>query len=299
MSENLLANPLEAFPVLPPGKVVSLVPSVTASLFDLGLGDSVVGVTDYCTEPAAQVDRLPKIGGPRSPNVEAIKQLRPDLVLANREENDRESVEALAAAGIPVWLAFPRTVRQAIEDLYKTAELFRSDTALARVQMLEQNLELIGLTAQGNQLTRYFCPIWQGIEGDQRWWMTFSDDTYPGSVLEWFGGANIFAGRMRRYPLGADLGLQPAEDAGERDARYPRVTLEEIINGQPEMILLPDEPFPFDESHVVEMQECFADTPAVRNQQIFRIDGKAITWHGTRLSLALEQLPDLFFPIAF
>lgn len=299
MSENIFQNPLEVFPTIAPRRIVSLVPSVSASLFDLGLGHAVVGVTEYCVEPAAQVASLPKIGGTKNPDLEAVLRLHPDLVIANQEENTRAGVEAIAAAGVPVWLAFPRTVREAIEDLYTSAQLFRSEAALGRVQMLEQNAELVALTGQGMQPTRYFCPIWQGVEGDQRWWMTFNDDTYPGNVLWWFSGANVFGGRKRRYPLRADLGLEPAEDPGERDVRYPRVTMEEVINAQPEMILLPDEPFPFDDSHVAEMRECFANTPAVRNEQIFRIDGKAITWHGTRLAVALEQLPDLFFPIAF
>lgn len=300
MSENILTNPMEAFPVLPPVRVVSLVPSVTASLFDLGLGQTVVGITDFCIEPAEQVQNLPKIGGTKNPNVESILQLRPDLVIANREENTQAAVEGIAAAGVPVWLAFPRTVREAIEDLYATAQLFRSDRALERVQMLEQNAELVALTAQGSEPLRYFCPIWQGNDGDTRWWMTFNDDTYPANVLWWFSGANVFGGRQRRYPLRADLGFEPAEDPGERDMRYPRVTVEEVISAQPEIILLPDEPFPFDDTHVEELRDCFADTPAVRNKKIFRIDGKAITWHGTRLSVALETLPEIFLSdIAF
>lgn len=304
MSENILTNPMDAFPVLPPGRVVSLVPSVTASLFDLGLGGAVVAVTEFCVEPAAKVQSLPKIGGTKNPNVEAIVQLRPDLVIANREENTQAAVEAIAAAGVPVWLAFPRTVREAIDDLYTTAQLFRSDRALERVQVLEQNAELVALTAQGSEPLRYFCPIWQGIDGGTRWWMTFNDDTYPANVLWWFGGANVFGGRQRRYPLRADLGLEPAEDPGTRDGvtrdgvardvRYPRVTLEEVLSAQPEMILLPDEPFSFNDTHVAEISECFADTPAVRNKKIFRIDGKSITWHGTRLAAALETLPEIF-----
>ena len=294
MNENIFTNPMEAFPVLPPGRVVSLVPSVTASLFDLGLGQTVVGVTEFCVAPAAQVQALPKIGGTKNPDVDAILRLRPDLVIANREENTQAAVEAIAAAGVPVWLAFPRTVREAMDDLYTTAQLFRSDIALERVQVLEQNAELVALTVQGKQPTRYFCPIWQGNDGDTRWWMTFNDDTYPANVLWWFGGANVFGGRQRRYPLRADLGMGSAEDAGDRDVRYPRVTIEEVIAAQPELILLPDEPFPFDESHAAEIRDCFADTPAARKNQIYRIDGKAITWHGTRLAVALETLPELF-----
>lgn len=95
-----------------PQRVVSLVPSLTESLFELNLGGRVVGVTDYCIYPES-AKALPKVGGTKNPDLEKIKALQPDLVMLNSEENRREDAEALQAAGIPIWVTQPETVRDA------------------------------------------------------------------------------------------------------------------------------------------------------------------------------------------
>src|SRR5215813_10122637 len=100
---------MEAPVSTPPRRVVSLVPSVTESLFDLNLGDRLIAITDYCVYPEAGVARLPRIGGTKNPDVGRIINLSPDLVIANQEENRKEDVLALQEAGIPVWVMFPRT----------------------------------------------------------------------------------------------------------------------------------------------------------------------------------------------
>src|SRR5579859_5179268 len=87
-----------------PQRVVSLVPSITESLFDLNIGSRVVGVTDYCTRPAELVRQLPNVGGTKNPDIQTIVALRPDLVIMDREENRKAYAEALAAAGIPTWI---------------------------------------------------------------------------------------------------------------------------------------------------------------------------------------------------
>ena len=92
-----------------PRRVVSLVPSLTESLFELGVGDTVVGVTDYCIHPAERLAGLPRLGGPKNPDIAAIAALQPDLVLANWEENTRQAVEALER-GVPVWVTLPLSV---------------------------------------------------------------------------------------------------------------------------------------------------------------------------------------------
>lgn len=126
------------------------------------------------------------------------------------------------------------------------------------------------------------------------WWMTFNDDTYSANLLGLMGGENIFAGRERRHPLEADLGLAEAEGAGERDTRYPRVIIDEVLAGEPEIVLLPDEPFLFDESAEALICELLANTPAGKDGKIIRVDGKLITWCGTKLGAALAELPALF-----
>ena len=93
-------------------RIVSLVPSLTEALFALGLGDRVVGVTDWCVYPASELARLPRVGGTKTPDLVAILELEPDLVIANQEENRRTHVEKLRAAGVRVWVTYPRTVRE-------------------------------------------------------------------------------------------------------------------------------------------------------------------------------------------
>ena len=277
----------------PPRRVVSLVPSLTESLFDLGLGDTVAGVTDFCVYPPEAQTR-PKVGGPKNARLDDILALKPDLVLANREENARKTVEALRERGIPVWVATPLTVDEALETLWGLVRLFRSEQAALQVETLSRAVEMQRLTAPEPPL-RTFVPIWYDRLSDGTpWWMTFNAQTYMHDLLALFGGANVFADRERRYPLAADLGRAEPQDPGERDTRYPRVTLEEIVAAQPEVILLPDEPFPFDETHRREMLAAFADTPAARAGRVYLVEGSLLTWHGTRLGKALQRLPAFF-----
>lgn len=278
----------------PPQRVISLVPSLTESLFDLGLGDSLVGVTDYCIHPSDSVSGLPRLGGPKNPRLDDILSLGPDLVLANWEENTRWTVESLDAAGVPVWVTFPRTVLQSLDVLWTLVDLFRSQAAAVRLKTLEVTLEWAVSADLERQPSRYFCPIWYDRTGtDLPWWMTFANGTYSNDLLGILGCQNVFAERERRYPLEADLGLAPPEDPGKRDIRYPRVTLEEIRLAQPQIILLPDEPYQFDDSHREELLDWLADTPAVRHGRLHLVEGSLITWHGTRLARALRELPPL------
>lgn len=283
------------FPDLPalPRRVVSLVPSLTESLFDLGLGGYLVGVTDYCIYPAESVRELPRLGGTKNPDVTAIIHSRPDLVLANQEENTPAAIHALREAGIPVWLTFPRTVTDTLEMLREMATGFQSPAALASVRALEQAVDWARAAIDAREKVRYFCPIWQDSSaGLPAWWMTFNDATYCADVLALFGGENIFAQRQRRYPLAADLGRAEAEPAGERDTRYPRVMREEVLAAGPQCILLPSEPFVYTTEHRSALLEIFADTPAAQTGRVQCFDGTLITWCGTRLAKAIQQLPE-------
>jgi ABC-type Fe3+-hydroxamate transport system substrate-binding protein len=124
--------------------------------------------------------------------------------------------------------------------------------------------------------------------------MTFNRDTYTSDLLRVFGGENVFGGRERAYPLEADLGLVEREEPGDRDVRYPRVTAKEIIEAGPEVILLPNEPFQFNKSHKNMILEKFFETPAVKSERVFFVDGTLLMWHGTRIGKALQVLPGFF-----
>ena len=279
----------------PPKRVISLVPSLTESLFDLGFGSSVIAVTDYCIHPREKLSGLPRIGGPKNPRIQDILDLKPDLVLANVEENSRPDIEALQQARVGVWLTFPKTVREALDILWILVGIYQSTTAAIRLETLELTLDWVITSAKENIPLRYFCPIWTGeTQGEKLWWMTFNRDTYCDNLLEIIGGENIFADRQRSYPLSADLGLAKPKPNSNRDTRYPRVTLAEILSLAPEVMLLPSEPWEFSESDKENILRLLADTPAVSNGRVHLVDGSLISWHGTRLAHALRELPSLF-----
>ena len=114
---------------------------MTESMFDLGWGEAVVGITDYCVHPADALGHLPRLGGTKDPNVEALLDLQPELVLANWEENSRQTVEELEAHDVPVWVTFPKTVHQALEVLWTLIGLYHSRQAAIRLQTMELTLD--------------------------------------------------------------------------------------------------------------------------------------------------------------
>jgi ABC-type Fe3+-hydroxamate transport system substrate-binding protein len=273
-----------------PRRVVSLVPSLTESLFDLNIGSRVIGVTDYCTRPADAVRRLPRVGGTRNPDIEAIVALRPDLVIMNREENRKADAEALRAADVPIWVTHPNTVREALDLLWTIMDVFEEPSMVPRVRLIEVTHEwTLGVTA-GLRPLRVFVPIWRDP------WMTFNRDTYIHDLLRVCGAQNVFADRDRRQPLAAEYNMVevlPIDDPrlADRDVRYPRIALDEVVAAQPEIVLLPDEPYAFTQADADEIARL--DIPAAKNHQIHRVDGSLLTWHGTRIAYALRDLPPL------
>jgi len=282
----------------PPARVVSLVPSLTGSLFDLGLGSRLVGRTDYCVYPPGQVESVPRIGGTKNPAVERILALQPDLVLANWEENHRADVEAIEAAGVPVWTTLPRTARDALNLLWALIRLFDWPAAGQSLAALERSCEITSLAAESAAPVRVFCPIWRepaAEAGPVQWWMTANSSTYLHDVLRICGGLNVFADRDRRFPLAADLDLtshSPEPPTPDRDTRYPRVTPAEVAPLQPDVILLPSEPYPFAAADLNAFDD-FPEIPAVAQGRIVLADGAALTWPGTHLARALADLPAL------
>ena len=266
-----------------PQRIVSLVPSITEVLFAFGYGDQVIGITNYCTEPAAEVVHKRRIGGTKNPDIATILKLQPQLVLAVAEENRRQDVEQLEAAHIPVYVFEPTTVRAGIDLLWRVAELLDCRGAVeGSVEAIEAAYADMQTQVAGRSPVRVFCPIWKAP------YMTIGEGTYVNDMLRVCGGENIFAERRRRFPLAADLGLQPERTSGRddgRDRRYPRVTLAEMAALQPEVILLPDEPYVFSQADLDDFHP-FAEVPAVRQGRIHLIDGKIVSWYGRVLERA-------------
>ncbi len=276
-----------------PTRVVSLVPSLTESMIDLGVGETLVGVTDYCHVPDTIAAKVERVGGILRSDVSAIAALKPDFVIADQEENDRSTVEEIQAAGIRVWVTFTRCVEDTLKILWKMVRLFDVEQQSGeRIRVMERSLDWVSRVAWEQPAIRVFCPIWrEQIDPVGTYWMTFNWDTYSHSVLRHCGGLNIFESRERQYPLMADLGQEEGEDTGERDTRYPRILPHEIIEHDPEIVLIPSEPYEFSSADVNEIKEILASTSAVRTGNVMQIDGRLVTWHGTRLAKAIAELP--------
>jgi ABC-type Fe3+-hydroxamate transport system substrate-binding protein len=248
-----------------PERIVSLVPSVTETLFALGLGDRVVGVTDWCIHPAPALADRPRVGGTKNPRIEAIAALRPDLVLANLEENRAIDVRRLRERGLCTWVDYPRTVPEALVQIEWLADLgAAAEVRAAIVDPIRAALERAARrTAPARSV---FVAVWKDP------WMSLSVDTYADDLLARAGLRNVFA------------------DAVDR---YPRVDLAEVARRDPEIVLLPDEPYRFSEDDVPSLAEALADTRAARNSRLLVVDGTLVFWHGPRIAPALEMLVEI------
>ncbi len=247
----------------PARRIVSLVPSITEALFTLGAGEAVVGVTNFCAEPREEVRTRIKVGGPKTVRCDVVVKLAPDLVIANMEENHKADVDALEKAGLRVLATYPRTVLEGIQlirDLGVVTGTSRHAEAIAAE--CEAAHEEIKRFRRRRRPLRVFCAIWR------RPYMTISGDTYVSDMLRTCGAENVF----REHPK-----------------RYPVVALEEIAALQPDVILLPDEPFPFRERHREEFRD-LKDVPAVRADRLHLLDGKVLSWYGPRIAVSLRVL---------
>jgi ABC-type Fe3+-hydroxamate transport system substrate-binding protein len=222
-------------------RVVSLVPSLTESVAATG---RLAGATDYCTHPAG-LD-VPRVGGTKYPDLAAVLALRPDLVLANAEENRPEDVAALREAGVPVWVTYPRTVGEALGSLGRVfaamsepepAWLGAARDAWAAVIAVDPPVSAV-------------VPVWR------RPWVVVGSDTFAGDVLARLGVRNAYQGDAQRYP---------------------RPRLAQILATGPDLVVLPDEPYAFTAD---DGPECF---PGIR---CALVSGRHLTWYGPSLAQA-------------
>ena len=187
----------------------------------------------------------------------------------------------------------------------ESLRLFKSPIALRQVEMLEIALEWAEAAVADEDPIPYFCPIWQEtVDEGTTWWMTFNRDTYCHDLLARLGGDNLFQDRARRTAHSPEqksdqinLSRPTLNHVEEQDTRYPRISVEEVVAAQPDLILLPDEPFDFGKDHLASLNQLLADTPAVKHQNIHLFDGSLLTWHGTRLAFALQMIPGILSSI--
>lgn len=240
-----------------PRRIVSLVPSVTELLFDLGAGDRVVGCSRYCVEPEAALAAreaepgrgLVRVGGQKDPDVAAITALAPDLVLAVKEENLARDVGALAARGIAVYVAEVRGVEDALSLVGALCELVDGERGRSEAirGAIRAGVEEARQHAARHPPLPIFCAVWRDP------WITISSDTYMYDVIRLCGGVP-----------------RPFE---RHERRYPKLTLDEVRAARPRLILLPDEPYSFTAADAAELADI---APALI------VDGKLLGWYGRR-----------------
>lgn len=235
-----------------PETIVSLVPSLTELLFDLGLEDRVAGRTRFCVHPHGKIDKVQIIGGTKNPRIEKILSLNPDLVIANREENRKEDVEELSEK-LDVMVTEIDTIEDAllaIHDIGKRCGV--EDRAAELISDIRQQLEKI--PDEPVQTAAYF--IWRDP------WMTVGSGTYIHSVLEHWNLVNVYGDQ----------------------ARYPETTLSELQQKSPDLVLLSSEPFPFKEKHKDQLREICPDS------SVLIVDGEWFSWYGSRMLPAFRKL---------
>ena len=226
-------------------RVVSLVPSLTETVAVTAPG-LVAGATDWCTHPAG-LD-VPRVRGTKNPDLEAVIALRPDVVLANEEENRPADLAALRAAGLPVWVTVIRTLDEALVSLRRLLTVACRLPAPAWLDAAEQAWDLPDRPGAPDR--RAVIPIWR------RPWMVLGQDTFAGDVLARLGVANVYAGHAERYP---------------------KVALDDLLAARPDLVVLPDEPYRFT---AADGPECFPGVPAAL------LSGRHLTWYGPSLAEA-------------
>lgn len=237
-----------------PRRVVSLVPSLTETLFDIGAGDCVVGITDYCLFPELETGRLPRIGGTKNPKVERIRDLEPDLVYVNVEENLERHAQRIAEFS-PVFATEPRTVEDVCALIATLGTIHRVETEAARWSTAIHDE---ALTARRAERFSFLCPIWKDP------WMWCGGDTYVSALIEAAGGRNLL---------------------GNRD-RYPAVDLGVALDLRPDVVFLPDEPYAFTTEDAVALGR------STTARMVGPFPGHLITWHGTRTLHGLRFVRD-------
>lgn len=245
----------------PPRRIISLVPSQTELLYDLGLDEEVIGITKFCIHPDEWFRTKTRIGGTKTLHLEQILALQPDLVIANKEENNAEQVQYLMQH-VPVW----------VSNIWRLADVRN---------MIRSFGEITGKSERAKEIADN---IWYGFRGLMNDVQKQEEDLLRTAYFIWrepwmVAGGQTFISIMMEY-----CGLK---NVFEDMSRYPEINLEQLKTADCELILLSSEPYPFKEKHIVELQ---AVRPDVR---IELVDGEMFSWYGSRLLKSVAYFREL------
>ncbi|MDB5000895.1 MAG: transporter substrate-binding protein [Mucilaginibacter sp.] len=228
-----------------PKRIISVVPSQTELLFYLGLDAEIAGITKFCIHPQEKVKQVTKIGGTKQLNMQLIHGLQPDLIIANKEENEQSQIEELMTR-YPVWISDINDLATAVDMINKVGEIVGKNT---EANELSSNiLQQFNLLKPTDKILRVAYFIWR------KPYMAAGTDTFINAMLQLCGFSNAF----------------------NKD-RYPEVTPNDLITASPDVVFLSSEPYPFAQKHIVEFEKLLPNT------KIILVDGEMFSWYGNRL----------------
>jgi len=238
-----------------PLHIISLVPSQTELLFDLGLGHLIVGITKFCVHPANLVKDKIKVGGTKKLNIDLIRSLKPDLIIGNKEENERSQIETLMQE-FPVWMSDIANLPEALEMIRGIGLLTKTeDKAHAIALEIEDRFNSL-LPIKKSLQVAYL--IWQEP------YMVAGQGTFINDMLQRCGFINV-----------------------TKQERYPNVTVDNLQQANPNVIMLSSEPYPFKQRHM----EAFA--AMIPGAKVILVDGEMFSWYGSRMLLAVQYFEKL------
>lgn len=240
----------------PPKRIISIVPSQTELLFEMGLNEEIIGITKFCIHPAAQFKVKTKVGGTKKLNIELIRSLQPDLIIGNMEENTKEDIELLSKE-FPVWMSDIYTLEEAMTTITQIGALVDREPEASYLNFLINagftDLQTLALEQGIDKRIAYL--IWKDP------YMAAGKNTFINDILVKNGLTNVI-----------------------KKSRYPEISLKELADLKPELIFLSSEPYPFKEKHIEELKA------AIPTAKIMLIDGEMFSWYGSRLVKAVQYL---------
>ena len=231
-----------------PKRIISLVPSQTELLFHLGLDKKVVGVTKFCIYPTDWKTRKTIVGGTKNIKIDLIKELNPDLIIANKEENDEDSLRKLMPI-FPVWISDIKRLEDAFQMILSVGKLAnRESTSFTWMEKIKKQFKILSLLPKQPRSVAYL--IWNNPL------MSVNQDTFIHSLLELNQWDNCFKDKLNRYP---------------------EITEEELVDSNPEMVFLSSEPFPFKDKHIDRFKQLLPES------RVVLVNGEYFSWYGSRL----------------
>lgn len=242
--------------VWPPGRIVSVVPSQTELLADLGLEQEVVGITKFCVHPEAWFRSKARVGGTKQLHIDRIVALQPDLIIANKEENVREQIEELSQR-FPVWVSNVENVADALHMIRQIGEVVGRFTRAE--ELAGQIQRAFAQWKPPKRMTAAYF-IWR------KPWMVAGGDTFIHHMMYLAGFENAFSDKRR----------------------YPQVSATDIENARPEVLLLSSEPYPFKSLHAEELKAIYPHAHPIL------VDGEMFSWYGSRMLYAVPYFKQLW-----